>query len=193
MKHLYTPALCCSCSTMTLPQWWVGACTNAEYRRRLLHPTLLVLNHTPPRSWVCILGFRQCRQTDAQKVWNNLFHQQFKPARFSFLKWSARSYFWKKKKNFLRGDNKRSVWWHDTSYCTDNVLMMTWYFILYGQRISYSVRTWESSVIFSFVRTFWWSLWFSSSQPLNLPSEDKKSGWCYYLRFLTLCSAPYKW
>ena len=115
MNHLYTPALCCDCSTMTRPQWWVGACSNAECRRRLLHPTLLVLDQTPPRSWVCIMGFRLCQQTDAQKVWSNLFHQQFKPARFSFFKWSARSYLEKEGRNFFGATKMHR--------------MMTWYFI----------------------------------------------------------------
>ena len=122
MKHLYSPALCCSCSTMTRPLlWWVGAYSNAECRRRLLHSTSLVLDQTPPRPWVCTVGFRQCRQTDAQKVGKHLFHQQFKPARFSFFKWSARSYCGKRRRIFF-GAKK--------THC-----MMTWYFM----RTSYDV------------------------------------------------------
>ena len=169
MKHLYTPASCCSCSTMTRPQWWVGACSNAECRRRLLHPALLVLDQTPPRSWVCTMGFRLCRQTDAQKAWNNLFHQQFKPARFSFFKWSARSYCGKRRRIFF-GAKKTQC-------------MMTWYFLRTSYDVRYRPRTLHTAFVREsrfickchiFVRTFRWSLWFSSSQPLNLPSEDKK-------------------
>ena len=136
LKHLYTTALCCSCSTMTRPQRWVGTCSNAGYRRRLLHPTLLVLDQTPPRSWVCTMGFRLCRQADAQRTWNNLFHQQFiKPARFfSFFKWSARSYFGKRRRNFFGA--------------TKMQFMMTWYFIW----ITYAPR--KCHILkFSFVRT----------------------------------------
>ena len=81
------------------------------------------------------------------------------------------------------GRQKCSVWWHDTSYCTDDVLHTTY---VRESRFICKCHIFK----FSFVRTFRWNLWFSSSQPLNLPSEDKKNGWCYYL---TLCSAPYKW
>ena len=91
-----------------------------------------------------------------------------------------------KEEEFSLGRQKCSVWWHDTSYCTDNVLHTTY---VRESRFICKCHIFK----FSFVRTFRWSLWFSSSQPLNLPSEDKKNGWCYYLRFLTLCSAPYKW
>ena len=99
-------------------------------------------------------------------------------------------------KNFLRGEKnavhddmilhayfirRKYFLWHDTSY---------------RPRTLHTAFVRESRFICKchiFVRTFRWSLWFSSSQPLNLPSEDKKKGWCYYLRNLTVCSAPYKW
>ena len=132
------------------------------------------------------------------------FTNNSNPHAFLFLS-DQLGHILEKEEEFSWGRKKGSVWWHDTSYVFHTTYVFSlgrqkcsvwWHDTSYRPRTLHTAFVRESRFICKchiFVRTFRWSLWFSSSQPLNLPSEDKKKGWCYYLRNLTVCSAPYKW